>query len=254
MTKIWVYIGKTGVLITIFWGIIQIYNYFSPASGYKAITKGNHVFYETSPLHMDNYIKSFEYRALVKTIIQNEGSLKNYDLDSLLLRYKDSNDFTANYYFLNVNSWETQFKTIWTFSIKNVGNRPLEEVALEIPFEGLYKVSLPNNVTKQGNFKNQVEIGGLKPSYEAQIICWTTSDLRGLDSYEEKSRFTHKYGWFNISYPIEVNGLIAWDQRKNHAPFVWFLYILSILFLIVFGIGFQIGGKRVEKKNPRKFT
>jgi hypothetical protein len=61
-SSFWGYIGKAGVLVALVWGGIQIFNYFFKTGEYEATAKGNHSFYETSPLHNEAYLKSAEYK------------------------------------------------------------------------------------------------------------------------------------------------------------------------------------------------
>jgi hypothetical protein len=254
-SSFWGYIGKAGVIVGLIWGGIQIFNYFFKAGEYESVAKGNHSFYETSPLHNEAYLKSTEYKALVRTIIEKEGALKDYNLDTLLLKLKGSNNSNEKAYFdmylheQGIFAYTNQeYSSIWTFSIKNTGNKPLEELALELPFDGTYKIILPNNVIKSNSFSNKIEIGELRPSYEANVYCWTKNSRTFTEDDEEKSRFTHKNGWFSISYPVEVTGVYAWNKKLNDIPLTIGLGILAFLFMIVYAYGEVTGSKKPKEK------
>jgi hypothetical protein len=256
--SIWSYIGKAGVLVALFWGVIQIYNNFFSTGEYEANTRGHHSFYETAPEHYDGYIKSAEYRALVQAIIEDGDALKNYNLDSLLKELKESNRglekmrFERNLSDQRISPLgNEEYRSIWEFSIKNNGKKPFEELVLELPFKGYYKVILPNNVQKSGRFNNRIEIGELRPSYEASVYCWSENILSYTKYEEDKSRFTHKNGWFGITYPVEATGLYAWNERSNNAFLMLGIMTLLILLALAFVLGEAIGkstksGARVE--------
>jgi hypothetical protein len=245
---LWGLIGKAGVIIALIWGAIQIYNFFFKTQDYSAEAKGNHSFYDTSPIHLEGFNKNIDNQALIKTIIERDGSLKSFHLDTLFAKYQNSEDFKSNRIVLEGSDWETKFVSIWTFNIKNTGNKPLDELALEVPFKGAYKIVLPNNTSKTGNFNNQISIGELRPSYEVQIICWTVYESYDLESFENKSRFTHKNGWFSIKYPIEVSGFIAWNERNDNLPLFGIVFILLILFFVSFALGEKTGKKEMLDK------
>jgi len=255
---LWGNLGKAGVVVALIWGVIQIYSYFSKTEDYEATAQGNHSkYYETPPPFKKSYIKNGEYRALVKTIIKDRGLLKDYNLETLLLQYKNLNNnnqdkinYDINYSQLKLNDlnsgYNDDYKSLWTFQVKNSGNKPLEGLALEVPFKGYYKLVLPDNVIKIAQFDNKIDIGDLSPSYEAKIICWTDYDYFPLDDAESKSRFTHKNGWLSISYPMEVTGIYAWNERNQGGPFIILCVIVVFLFLILYGLGQTKGMRKVE--------
>lgn len=259
---IWSYLGKIGMLVALIWGIIQIFNYFSKNKDFDAEVNGNHSFYETSPKHRIAFTNANEYKALVKTIISREGNLKTYELDTLLQKIKSDNKSILHYELRNnlselgFNEYEKEYNEIWTFSIKNTGDKPLEELALELPFNGSYKVILPNNVILEGDFKNKILVGELRPSYEANVVVWTSS----YSSYtstsfedEDKSRFTHKFGWFSIKYPVEVKGIYAWNKKYDDAPLMFAaMIILMLIFILGARTGAGLHKKEIESKQKEE--
>ena len=251
----WGYIGKAGVLIALIWGSIQIFSYLFKTGDFEASAKGNHSFYQTSPHHNKAYLKSGEYKALVRFIIEKEGSLKNYNLDTLLKNLKaNGNEMDRSYFEMYLNQLgispfnDREFSSIWTFTIRNIGNKPLEELALELPFDGVYKIMLPDNQVKENSFTNKIEIGELRPSYEASIYCWTRHSTTFIEDDEEKSRFTHKNGWFGISYPAEVTGFYAWNKKNDNFPIIVGSSILLFAYIVVFALGERSGAKEMKAK------
>jgi hypothetical protein len=256
----WGYIGKFGIVVALVWGVIQIYNYFFKTEDYEADTKGSHSFYETSPIHKTAYKNAIEYKALVKAIIEKNGTLKNYELDSLISKVKKGKDATlkSNFeYYKNQatnysNDDTDNYNEIWFFTIKNTGHKPLEELALELPFEGSYKVVLPNNISKVNSFKNKVIVGELRPSYEVTIVCWSDSYSFYSIENEDLSRFTHKYGWFGINYPVQVDGIYAWNKKYNDFPLI---LIACVIGLLIFFLGvnaqYNHAKKQLEEKDKK---
>ncbi|GEM_PF-2098591 len=259
---IWSYLGKIGLLVALIWGLIQIINFFYKSKDYEAVVNGNHSFYETSPKHRISYTNATEYKALVKTIIKREGNLKTFELDTLLSKIKNDNNSILNYEFRNnlpdlrFNDFGQEYNEIWTFSVKNTGDKPLEELALELPFDGICKIILPDNVLREEDFKNKIQIGELRPSYEANIIVWGKSYSSYISSSyedEEKSRFTHKYGWFSIKYPVEVKGFYAWNKKYDDMPLM-FGSMLILMFVFLFGTsaGAKLYKKELESKQKKE--
>lgn len=252
---LWSYVGKAGVLVALIWGVIQIFNYFFKTGEYEATANGSHGFYETSPIHNEAYLKNAEYKALVRTIIEKEGSLKSYNLDTLLKNLRANNRSSEKLYFdmylneLGMSPYERkEYNSLWTFRIKNSGNKPLEELALELPFDGVFKVVLPGNVIRTNSFSNKIDIEELRPSYEANIYCWTNASMAFIEDDEEKSRFTHKNGSFSITYPVEVTGIYAWNKKNYDTPLLIGLGILAFLFLFIFAYGEAYGSKKMKEK------
>lgn len=252
-SDLWSIIGKLGIIVALVWGAIQIYNYLFKTEDYQVEVAGSHSFYETSPVHNKAYKNAIEYKALVKAIIERDGNLKTFELDTLVSKVKKGKDHTLKssfeYYKSEVSNQEGSdifnFNEIWYFTIKNTGHKPLEELSLELPFEGSYKVKLPNDVSKVNSFKNKIEIGELRPSYEATITCWSNNYSFYSEENEEKSRFTHKYGWFSIKYPVQVTGLYAWNKKYDDFPL---LLVGIILAISIFFFGAYTENRITQKK------
>lgn len=245
--NIWSFIGKIGALVALVWGILQIYTYISKVEDYEAETTGSHNYYQTPPSIINSYKKNVNYRAIVRTVIDLKGELKDYHLDTLINSHKKNQLFEYYQYKYKDNDLNREdYNEIWTFKIVNKGTKPLEAIALELPFGGSYKASFPDNKTIDGKFTNRIELGELRPSYEINVYCWRANDYFYPEQDESKSRFTHKNGWFSISYPIEINGIYAW--AKNYSEFVIIGFV--VLLFIVLGFGITIGEK--SKKNDEE--
>ena len=250
-TKVWGIFGKASLLVAFVWGLIQVYNYFFKSPEFSATIVGNHCVYETSPIHIDALQRKYEYEALIKTTNISQKD----NIDSLLNRTRIGNaksTFEYNLILVSGNHWDSEFNSLWTIKIKNSGNKPLEEVAIELPFEGIYKIILPNNVLKTDKFKNSIVLGDLRPSYEAIAYCWVkTYSGNYFEADEEKSRVTHKNGWFNISYPVEVTGIVAWNKKNYNTPVLIGLLLFFFIVMMSFALGEIKGIKKAQKKNEQ---
>jgi len=254
----WSSLGKAGVLVGLIWGGIQIYNYFFKTGDFEAEANGRHTFYKTAPIILDGYKQNINTRAIVKTVIDADGFLKTYNYEKLKHKIDDDYRYLAyssNYDRINPVKdyrWNGDFTTMWTFKIKNYGNKPLEELALELPFNGYYKVKFPDNTTKVDSFANKINLKELRPSYELSITCWTDNDTYDPESDEEKSRLTHKNGWFSISYPLEVkaDSIYALNTKYHGMPIFVFFVIVFFLFIVIYATGESNGLKKQKNEVP----
>jgi hypothetical protein len=152
---------------------------------------------------------------------------------------------------------------MWKFSIKNEGDKPFEELSLEVPFDGFCKIEYPNNKIQCQKFNNKIEIGVLNPTYVVKVICWRqVYSILLSESDENKTRFTHKYGWYPIKYPIyTTKGIYAWFIKYDFIIFSVFLWLIGFLVLffiikLIIEMVNSIMKKReledVDDKNPLK--
>lgn len=256
---IWGALGKAGVLVGLVWGGIQIYNNFFKIDDFEAESNGRHSSYSTPPILLKGFNANIDHQAIVKTIIDEDGALKKYDY--IALKKLVQKDYRYLSYSENYNklypfneSWQGDYNSIWTFKIKNIGNKPLEELALELPFNGYYKINFPDNTTKEDSFSNKINLKELRPSYELFVTCWTDAESYDIESDEEKSRFTHKNGWSSISYPVETEGLYAWNIRNRGNPLFIFGVFVLFIFIITYAFGEAAGRKKQkdEQENAKE--
>lgn len=255
----WGYIGKLGVLVALIWGVIQIFDYFSGEDDYKVVTSGKISYYEVSPNQKKAFNDYKNYKSIIKTLVENKIPINSSDQNELLKCIEENNDryrTVKDKYEFNLkysdNTNIEEFNEMWTFSIKNKSNKPLEDISLELPFGGYYKVILPNNNIKNGTFSNKIEIEDLKPSYDAVIMCWRNSYFASINNVrdahdQEKTRFTHKYGWFSINYPVEATGIYAWNKRNDDIP----LFIFIFISITIIAIPFLYYVDKQEKKKKK---
>ena len=70
---------------------------------------------------------------------------------------------------------------------------------------------------------------------------------------EEKSRFTHKNGWFSINYPVEVSGLYAWNKKNNNMPLMFLIIFIIFILIISKEVG-EVAGIEKQKKAQKIIT
>lgn len=250
-SKFWGTIGKLGVLVALVYGVIEIVTFFTKSDDYEAKAHGEHSFYETAPPFQHQVDRLIEYRALLRTPRYATDNIKVADIDSMIESAKKdvANPFNLFSSSINVARYDVQppnFNSLWSFSIENTGNKPIEGLVLEVPFDGYFKVSRPGDSTRSGMFEKRIEIGDLRPSYEAKIICWGKDDSYFSSIDEEKTRFTHKNGWFTVQYPTIATGFYAW-LVKHDLSLSLFLSIFLTLFAM-FGV-FMIVGSVLQKSS-----
>lgn len=241
----WSIFGRFAVIIGVVWALIQICNFIVKPKEYRAQTTGSQY-----PFLVPNFIKP-NLNAFNNTVVDsiyskiyNTNTEKFYIFNSYTLEQKLKNYGTINrlYSYISGNLTEyilttvNQYNTVWYFTISNEGNKPLEELCLELPFSGIYSyTNTDTKKTENGSFGNRINLGNIKPSYEVKIIVWMSS-YKGYEIYnEEKTRFTHKYGSFKIQYTKEVSGIKLWVVN-NLFNIIFILLTGTILSVALFNV------------------
>lgn len=190
---LWNYIQNLGVLIAAIVGFTQIINLFNKPEDYSLEALGEHHPYKIASQHqslIDDYKKIISLnKTYIKIINKNSTSIENPDTE------------------------EQKIDAFWTFAVKNTCKKPIENIKIEIPFEGYFELTNQNReiITKQ--FKNFISVGDLNPSYSIKVNAWANTYGSNLNFYEKETKITHKYGYENISYPIKTRGF--WGLSKE---------------------------------------
>lgn len=254
--RIWSIIGKITALLTLLWITIQLYNYFTFNNEYKIYAYGKY----SEFIIPNDYLKLLDdYKTLIaldKAYVENLDS-KGAGIKGLneYLKSEDKKDYfdiSFNSYLINDRHINiTEYSSVFNYFIENNGNKPIEDLVLEIPFSGYFHINRKKGSFSEGNFSKHIEIGTLLPGYSININLWSKS-LFLFSEYEEgKTRITHKYGCEKIKYPIEVQGLLAWNIRNHNFP----LIIVSIFILLSIYIAFLLGvdyGPSIKKKEKER--
>lgn len=259
----WSIIGKLALVLSISWILIQMYNNFLKRPDYAFDANGNHSVFELPndlKMTLNEYINIL---AIDSALVENDNKLVKDPISSLAKLIQNQNyqgKLGINYKIPHYkNLFEAkkvfhEYKSYWWFTLTNTGNKPLEDLTLELPFDGFFLINLKNENDISGYYRQQIKIGELKPSYSVTIKVWSVNEFDS--SYpewdEEKTRFTHKYGWQKIEYPKEVMGVLAWNSKNNNFPLFIFIFVLLILFVIIFALGAEYGPKITEKEKKRK--
>ena len=252
----WSIIGQIAVVITIIWTVIQMFTHFFKKDDYIIKVNGNY-----STFMIPEYIKQDlnKYKktlALYETYREVIGG-KIIPMSELLKiseeKLKDprfKNFYDLNNYHINFKS--TDYNELWWFNISNDGNNTIEDLVLEVPFEGYYKFIPQVGAGEYGNFKNRIKLIDLPPGYSIKVFCWRNTFFPSDRYDEEKTRITHKFGVEKIKFPVKVSGLIAWNIKNDNLPLIVLFGIIAILMFIIFSVGVELSPKIKENEKRRK--
>lgn len=251
----WSSVGKLAGLLSVIWIIIQLYNYVFK-DNYRIKILGNHYTFELPNIILKDLVNYNKMLAI-------DSARKVYKETSSFKTLKDFLNYNNHDYYLetynkignynsNISNY-LNYKSTWTFEIKNRGKKPIEELKLELPFDGYYKIIRQNQPVINGLFTKQIILNDLQPSYEIKVTVWPIDVLSDMPEYqEEKTRVTHKYGWTNITYPKEVRGILAWNIRNDNIFTIIAVFVLIIILFIIFGAGMSYGPIYQEQERKRK--
>lgn len=259
----WGILGKLVAILTAAWIIIQIISHFSDPNDIKMEINGNHYPYNIAYKHKKLINEYKEILALDKSYTDNINengmsikklnSLKDYNVtDDEIKNYRFKSDYNAYMDYNPIINIEN-YNEIWSFNILNKGQKPIEDLIIEIPFKGYYKLLTQKGKSSRGDFENRIQVGNLDPGYSLSVIAWVVNGGYPSPGYnEEKTRVTHKYGWKEIDYPVRIYGLLAWNKRNYNTPlFITIVTIIFILFITFFK-GFEYGSKAQKKEDEHK--
>ena len=256
-SNVWAIVGKMTAILTLFWIIVQLYSYFSSNNEYKISTYGRY----SKFLIPNDYSKLInDYKAIIaldKAYVENvnekglsiEGLKKYLESDNRAELFDLSHEHYKN--FMNPVKIN-EYTYIFNFYIENQGNKPIEDLVLELPFSGYFHINREKGAFSEGSFTKHIDLGVLEPGYSINAHIWSNYPHSFSQYDEEKTRITHKYGWKRIKYPVEVKGIIAWSIRNDNFPFVIFLIIVFTLMALLFILGVEYGPLIRKREKERK--
>jgi len=246
-SKVWGIVGKVSSVLVVLWTLIQIYNGVVK-SQFSAIITGDHnnISYPPSLIQDKNKLFNYEY-FLYNFSFKATNVTSNRQFDSLLNASNEQNkkEIDKKLFFLYSDKFNPH--TMWTFSIKNDGNNPLEELSLELPFSGEYRLASPDSGEIIGTFSNRIKLGTLNPSLTYYLTIWTDESSNYSGYNEENCRVNHKFGTFDISFPYKTGGIIAKIFKLD-----FFLIFISILVVILIYI--LIYAEKMRKLSRKKIN
>ncbi|MFD1000288.1 hypothetical protein ACFQ21_13275 [Ohtaekwangia kribbensis] len=251
--NIWTVLGKITAVLSVIWVSTQLYNNYVKKE-YVVTAIGNHSpFY--LPGDLDVVIKnSLESVALRKYLdigsekldrkISNKIQSKIKKMQTDIFSSEEQNfEFEISRISETVGETKTKYGMYWWFTVTNTGQKELEELVLELPFEG-YFVASGTNFNKTGNFKNRIEIGDFAVKQQILVQVWQLNDYSinfAVDQNIEQSRLTHKSGWQKIDYPVQMTGIVAWNENNDNFPLYLTVLIMMISYVFVFSLGEKYG-------------
>lgn len=246
-SKFWGWVGKAVALVAAVYGLIQVYNYAIENDGYDYKATGIRSFYRTAPHLLKGYFQNEKNKNVIKVLNEDKGSdidilAKSFHFDEPHNFDSVAGDFKGEWLYCG------DYYSSWTFTLKNVGKKPFEDLTLELPFSGYYSIYKAGQLSGKP-FTKKIDLNVLGPSNEVTVICWST-DAFPIKSEQEKTRFTHKYGGISIEFPVEVSGVYAFNEKYNNAPLVFVLFLISLLFLIFYSLG-KVHGKNKSEESKK---
>lgn len=228
--KFWSFAGKTSVILGIIWLIIEIGRYLFN-DNFSAEVLATYTEVPQIKKITDNQKDILQYEFVVKninrlklpfdsTIIVDSNIVKQYVAEHQ--SYFDS-------YFISYAKKYSVDK-FYTYKISNNGEKPIEDINITLPFAGEYEMLLQDNQTKNGLFENRIIIGTLNPSYSVTVYIWSNSLLIGPIFSGEKGSVNHKYGTFEVEYPVISRGLTARLLKMDW--YYFFMFTLLIFYLL----------------------
>lgn len=240
----WNLLGKFALLIGLLWTLLQIHNWYSEDDGFNFSSTGSHSKFDIPSDYesvISNYEETLNLDKAYREVVNSKGLSVNKLLDyyektknkELIERYKFLKKYSG---VINLPSYNSS----WVFKIDNTGNKPLEKLILETPFNGLYNVSSKNGETVSGKFNKNIELPELNPGYSLNIRIWINESSFLYDYIdEEKTRVTHKYGFKQINYPVKVNGFTKWLTSYDYLPMQAGIVLLLFLLFFTFILGVE---------------
>lgn len=208
---------------------------------YKATCKASYNIYSTAPEYLRLQKDYAIFKNSIKILQKSKDPLKDYNLDSLVIKIKRSNDQGL----LNDSKFEIEhlpeYKRLWTFTIENQGNKVIDSLKLELPLSGYYKGNLQGKFFKDGQFSNQISLGNLRPANKLIINCWVEDNYALSNSEEKEYYFTHNNGVFQLEFPF------TW--RKFFDKYLIWILLSPLLIILIFSVLNLKKSKNVHTKN-----
>lgn len=268
--KFWDLLGKLAALIAVTWGSIQILNFVFKKE-FKVDISGSH--YEIliptfNKLKLSYLDKEIITDSLYNMIIKNRekrtaSSFRNVEEIKKYYKYLDTlnQNYSITAYkicdfvvprVVNLYIPElTKYSSLWTIKINNLGDKPLEDLFLELPFDGVFETTnTADRITSNGSFVKRINLGTLRPKYQILVRAWRNEPRMSFidnKSDEKVSRITHKYGSFVIKYPIADTGFYTFFKKHETIIFYSTLFLLCIIFIVGGFIGYSEKEKELKK-------
>ncbi|HKR61563.1 MAG TPA: hypothetical protein VJS64_17885 [Pyrinomonadaceae bacterium] len=243
-------------LIGAVWVVMQIVSYLYP-SDFKLEAYGDAVGILSPEITRDNQEKLKRLREgfsadKLKAIAPNIQDSERINLERAfeeMIRENSPRDVVDQ--FKNIRS-------IWWFTIKNVGTKEVRDIRLELPFDGLFVATQNGQSSELTEFKKNIPVNFLRPSNAINIVVWTYSidsspitSLRGVDdeyfNYNfsaEGTRVTHPNGVIYIDYPLRSrSAIVHLVSSSTFSTITFSLLAITISVLIGFLVNIVVRRK-----------
>ncbi|RII25101.1 MAG: hypothetical protein CXR30_19360 [Geobacter sp.] len=225
VTKFWSLVGKMATLAALILGVIQLISIFNK-SDYSIEAKG---FYadQKLPFNMESEIEKFEktvdanaIKSAIDITLPKDSTIDRYSLERSI-----NNNIEKPLSRLKTISHElNNINTRWIYTIQNIGKKEIQDMKLEVPFDGYYFVARSDGSLPLYSFNKIISLGPLRPSNKITLTMWSNYSPSW---YEDNLQITHPAGVFKVTSSKNVTGILAWLADDNH-------FMLTILVCVLF--------------------
>jgi hypothetical protein len=123
-----------------------------------------------------------------------------------------------------------------TLSVRNVGDRPADDVVLTATGHGIAKITREDDSVDVRTFTRRLELGRLRHGEALSISLWVDDALPARDAIQ----ITHNTGTTTVSVPPR-------RPSQSHLPFDWsdgtpaIIGVSSVVLMMLMSIGFFLG-------------
>ena len=274
-SRLWSWVRNISTLVVLTYTFVQLVNALLPTSEYDIVAYGDCVqlaFPDSFYQELDDLRNSIDADKIAEilpiTDEDKEEEWYNLPFSWIMRDYSRSmlastvTDYMRDNYPFTLEAQLNRLHSIWWFTIKNEGTKEVNDLTLELPFDGLFRIERSGEVPFFSDFEKNIQIGSLRPSREIRIIVWSKQDVSypwRLQSIKNETRITHPNGIIDITYPEKVTGVLAWLARTIgfRGSFLGLLILtfvsLGLLGILALGIhGAYQAGKEMLKEAPSK--
>ncbi len=136
--------------------------------------------------------------------------------------------------------------------VENRGARPVEEIVLNAPLDGIASVTYPDESQKTLEITRQIELGSLRPHQKITLAIWSKHRL--FQSDEKKFVVTHADGTGEVSFSTTVRGFPKFlvDNWVLMAALAWGIVLATVFIISLRGLINQVASDAREGKESKK--
>jgi hypothetical protein len=228
----WETIGKIGVLLSIIWVSVQLFNYFSSTTGKIRATM------KSSKFILPALIEKNMFTSLPNEIINSLNKL-NSDRDTSLKQFRGAlfkyerlkhfHDYlTSKITNYDYNNFK-YYRYFWTINLINPSSKLVQSINVDIETDGYYQLISQDDSSTASFYTHNIQIGDLRPQNKATLFVWSS-----YTSEVKKVKINYKDGFIIPEEIKEVTGFYGWLSKYSLTEniFLRLLPFLLICYLI----------------------